>query len=74
MNQEEFFEERLCGYRNCTNPIFGRLDKKYCCREHKTYEKIYRKRREEWLKKYSQLEYEKVKSVKDLINIIEKKI
>jgi len=40
----ENIEIKLCSYRNCDNSLeFKRSDSKYCCRNHKNYEKEYRK-------------------------------
>ena len=36
---------RICEYRNCNNDISKmRTNSKFCCRKHKTYENIYKKR------------------------------
>lgn len=38
---------RKCAYRNCNKDISDmRNDAKYCCRNHKSYEKLYKKREE----------------------------
>ncbi len=37
--------QKICNYRNCNKDISHmRYDSKFCCRNHKTYENIYKKR------------------------------
>lgn len=35
---------RKCEYRNCQIEVEGRLNKKYCCVQHKRIEKKYKQR------------------------------
>ena len=36
---------RICSYRNCNNDISNmRTNAKFCCRNHKSYEKLYKLR------------------------------
>ena len=37
---------KICNYRNCNKDISHmRPDAKFCCRKHKNYENIYKKRK-----------------------------
>ena len=61
--------ERTCKYVNCDAPIGGNPLKKYCCRNHKTYDRIYTKR---FYKKKSndrKLMEQAIKSMEQIVNI-----
>lgn len=45
-------KSRKCSYRNCNKDISNmRFNAKYCCRNHKSYERLYKLR--EYVKKVS---------------------
>jgi hypothetical protein len=65
-----------CFYRNCRNEIGEgkRKDAKFCCRNCKDMEKIYRKRKKAMIEKYSKKELEYVNNFKKIVELIKGEI
>lgn len=41
--------ENTCTYRNCNNPLEGRIDKKFCCTSCRKMEQTYIKRKKKFI-------------------------
>lgn len=65
---EEFKQVKRCEYENCVKVLEGRSNKKYCCRRHKDYARIYRKRRDKFLVNAIKINQQKVDSYRQLYN------
>lgn len=74
IKEEDFI--KICAYRNCGKviPDTMRKDAKYCCRNHKVYEKKYIRRKEVLLQKYKQIGLEKAKAWKEFKEIVKGEI
>lgn len=65
-------EKRICAYRNCNVDISEmRKDAKFCSRNCKSCERKYKKRKEIFIEKYSQLELKKVEEYKKIKKMFE---
>ena len=58
-----------CSYRNCKKDVGERKGKKYCCKACKDMENTYKKRRRDFIEKYSRQEMKNVELVKFIQNI-----
>ena len=61
---------RRCGYRNCSNVIEGKSNKKFCSLSHRRMEHTYLNRRKNWLKDAISLNQKEVDAYKNLVDII----
>ena len=61
---------RRCSYRNCSNVIEGKSNKKFCSLSHRRMEHTYKNRRNKWMKEAISINQKDIDAYKALIEIV----